>query len=146
MMKKWKYYAGVLSCLLVASCATTSDLENLQLQVKQDNVALEQKLDSKLEKSISEIQESLARIDQKMDKINEEMALSRNIESVQITFNNLKKKIEESEARIRSYNTRISELRADITKSSTSNRSIQQEIGEIEGKMDELIQLLESQN
>ena len=146
MMKKWKYYAGVLSCLLVASCATTSDLENLQLQVKQDNAALEQKLDSKLEKSISEIQESLARIDQKMDKINEEMALSRNIESVQITFNNLKKKIEESEARIRSYNTRISELRADITKSSTSNRSIQQEIGEIEGKMDELIQLLESQN
>lgn len=143
-MKKWKFYGSILSCFFVVSCASTSDLENLKLQLQADNAALEERINAKFDKSIADLNSQLARVNQKMDKINEEMALSRNIESIQITFNNLKKKIEESEARIRSYNTRIQELKSDVTKSSTTNTNIQQEIGEIEGKMDELIQLLES--
>ncbi len=145
-MKKWKYYASILSCLVVASCASTSDLEQLKLQVQTDNAAMEQRMNANLERSIANLQIKLAAINEKMNKISEEMALSRNIQSVQITFNNLKKKIEESEARVRSYNTRLNELKSDISKSSTTNTNIQQEIGEIEGKMDELIQVLETQD
>ncbi|MBU2515081.1 hypothetical protein KJ966_27490 [bacterium] len=143
-MKKWKYYLSIVSCLVITSCASTSDLEQLKLQVQTDNAAMEQRINAKLEKSIADLQIKLATINSKMDKISEEMALSRNIQSVQITFNNLKKKIEESESQVRSFNTRINELKADITKSSSTNTNIQQEIGEIEGKMDELIQLLDS--
>ncbi|MBU3914705.1 hypothetical protein KKA14_04150 [bacterium] len=142
-MKKWKYYSGILSFFVVTGCATSSDLDKMKLQIQTDNVAMEQRINAKLEKSIEDLQAKITVITDKMNVISEEMALSRNIQSVQITFNNLKKKIEESEAQVRSFNTRIQELKTDITKSSSTNTNIQQEIGEIEGKMDELIQLLE---
>jgi chromosome segregation ATPase len=155
-MKKWKLYGSVLVCVAITGCATSGDLEDLKIGIQKENTAMELKLNSKIDKNQLELNEGIdnlqsdldtkiALINDKLDLIAEQMALSRNIQSVQITFNNLKKKIEESEARVINYNNRIEALKAEITKSSSSNQNIQQEIGEIEGKMDELIQVLEAQ-
>lgn len=132
-------------CVALTGCASKGDLDDLKMRIDKDNAVMEQRINDKLEKNLAEMSEQLSVLHGKMDKINEQMALSRNIESVQITFNNMKKKIEDAESKIKSYNARIEDLKSDLSKSSTSNRSIQQEISEIEGKMDELIQLLESQ-
>ena len=144
-MKKWKLYSSVLMCVALTGCASKGDLDDLKMRIDKDNAVMEQRINDKLEKNLAEMSEQLSVLHGKMDKINEQMALSRNIESVQITFNNMKKKIEDAESKIKSYNARIEDLKSDLSKSSTSNRRIQQEISEIEGKMDELIQLLESQ-
>ena len=144
-MKKWKLYSSVLMCVALTGCASKGDLDDLKMRIDKDNAVMEQRINDKLEKNLAEMSEQLSVLHGKMDKINEQMALSRNIESVQITFNTMKKKIEDAESKIKSYNARIEDLKSDLSKSSTSNRSIQQEISEIEGKMDELIQLLESQ-
>jgi chromosome segregation ATPase len=144
-MKRWQRYGSALACLLVTGCATTGDLETLKMQMNQENSAMETRINAKLEKSVADLEQKIAILDEKMNKILDQMALSRNIQSVQITFNNLKKKIEDSETQIRNYNSRIEDLKSEITKSSSNNQNIQQEISEIEGKMDELISVLEAQ-
>lgn len=152
----------VLVAFLSVGCATSGDLENLGNQLRQEDRKLESKLTaqaskdkklalanigalrSEMKKTIEKIKVELAGIQENLASLNKSIDLSRNIQSVQVTFNNLKEKIENSSTKLAEYTNRLNQLKTDIAKSQVGNQSVEEGVSELEGKMDELIELLQS--
>ena len=75
--------------------------------------------------------------------INEALNISRSIQDVQVAFGDLKNRLEDSKTRLSTQELLLRQLDGQVSKSERNNLLIEQDIQELEGRMQELLKVLE---
>ena len=108
--------------------ALTASLDALTLQL------------SELEKIQAEDSKSVAA---ELKAINEALNISRSIQDVQVAFGDLKNRLEDSKTRLGTQELLLRQLDGQVSKSERNNLLIEQDIQQLEGRMQELLKVME---
>ena len=71
------------------------------------------------------------------------MNISRSIQDVQVAFGDLKNRLEDSKTRLSTQELLLRQLDGQVSKSERNNLLIEQDIQELEGRMQELLKVME---
>ena len=108
--------------------ALTASLDALTLQL------------SELEKIQAEDSKAVAA---ELKAINEALNISRSIQDVQVAFGDLKNRLEDSKTRLGTQELLLRQLDGQVSKSERNNLLIEQDIQQLEGRMQELLKVME---
>ena len=75
--------------------------------------------------------------------INEALNISRSIQDVQVAFGDLKNRLEDSKTRLGTQELLLRQLDGQVSKSERNNLLIEQDIQQLEGRMQELLKVME---
>ncbi|MFL2750107.1 MAG: hypothetical protein ACJ0DI_11685 [bacterium] len=95
---------------------------------------------SELEKIQAEDSKSVAA---ELKAINEALNISRSIQDVQVAFGDLKNRLEDSKTRLGTQELLLRQLDGQVSKSERNNLLIEQDIQQLEGRMQELLKVME---
>ena len=122
-----------------------------ELQVQLDNSSkIQESLDidlKKLSQQLLELEklqrEESQSVAAEIKAINEALNISRSIQDVQVAFGDLKNRLEDSKTRLSTQELLLRQLDGQVSKSERNNLLIEQDIQELEGRMQELLKVLE---
>ena len=116
-----------------------------ELQVQLDNSSkFQESLDidlKKLSQQLLELEklqrEESQSVATELKGINEALNISRSIQDVQVAFGDLKNRLEDSKTRLSTQELLLRQLDGQVSKSERNNLLIEQDIQELEGRMQE---------
>ncbi|HCP34458.1 MAG TPA: hypothetical protein DIT94_08735 [Deltaproteobacteria bacterium] len=127
----------------------SSGIAALQTQLdnsRQNQEALSASLDA-LKLQLMELEKLQAEesklVTAELKAINEALNISRSIQDVQVAFGDLKNRLEDSKTRLSTQELLLRQLDGQVSKSERNNLLIEQDIQELEGKMQDLLKVLE---
>ena len=112
------------------------------LEALRESLAAEQTQNAE---ELAKLQAAVAEIRQELIVVNKAVDLSRKLQNVQATFNDLKNRIEQSQNRLRNQNDLIQSLEGQVIQSERANLAIEQEMQGLEEQMKALLKLLEQE-
>ena len=87
--------------------------------------------------------DEIKKINSELKEINEAINISRSIQDVQVSFGSIKNRLEDSRTRVESQELILRQLEGQMQRTERSNLLLEKDILELDGRLKELLELME---